>query len=59
VLGVAELLELSLPPQAASPAASADAQMPARIKRFMRVTGSPLPWVPHVRASRDLAVLRR
>jgi hypothetical protein len=59
VVGVAELVELSLPPQAASPAASADAHMPARIKRFMRLTSSPLPWVPHVRASPDLAVLRR
>jgi hypothetical protein len=45
VAGVLALVELSLllPPHAASPMASADAQAPARIKRCMRFTGAPLP----------------
>jgi hypothetical protein len=43
--GALELLELSLlPPQAASPIASARAQAPASSKRRMRLTDAPLTW---------------
>jgi hypothetical protein len=43
--GALELLELSLlPPQAASPIASARAQAPASSKRCMRLTDAPLTW---------------
>ena len=42
--GVLEPFEsLLLPPQAATPAASASAQIPTRTKRCMRFTGAPLP----------------
>jgi len=46
VAGALALLELSLllPPHAASPMPRARLQAPARIKRFMRFTGAPLPW---------------
>jgi hypothetical protein len=46
LLGLAALVdELLLPPQAASPTAIARAQAPARIRRCMRFTGSPLTWL--------------
>jgi RNA polymerase sigma factor (sigma-70 family) len=45
LLGAAELvLVLPLPPQAATPAASASAQAPVRISRLVVLTVSPLPW---------------
>ena len=47
--GALEVVELSLlPPQAATPTASAEAQAPARIKRCMRFKMTPLPWVGRV-----------